>query len=561
MQRMYKQSIRGIQNALFLKRGDWQQQLPLVLQRLVEAVGTTRASFYRSSWSQDGELLVSIAVGWQQGGIHEEENNPKLQNLPLSRAGFSRWEENLLQKKPIYGVVADFPESEQQVLRKIDVQSILIEPVFVDEVFFGFLSFADCEKPYPWTTVEVDTLYTVAEALGATIFQQQKESLRNAKLAADAASRVKSDFLANMSHEIRTPMNAVLGMSRLALDTKLATEQKGYIEKAYTSAESLLGIVNDILDFSKIEAGKLTTEVVDFRLQTVFDNLINVVGFKAEEQGLELRTSIANNIPEYLKGDPLRLGQVLINLANNAVKFTASGSVSIRVKLLEQIDERPLLHFKVKDTGIGLTTEQCNKLFISFGQADTSTTQKFGGSGLGLVISKKLIELMGGTIRLDSVYSQGSCFHFTLPLTIGTNPFPDRKQQLANEQDEIDRLAGTRILLVEDNNMTQELAKILLSRKGMEVTIANNGIEALQFLETCDFDCVLMDIQMPMMDGYTTARKIRELPQYKDLPIIALTANVMSGDREKSRDAGMSGHVGKPFDERELFGTIAKLIL
>ncbi|MDR3073136.1 MAG: response regulator [Deltaproteobacteria bacterium] len=393
-----------------------------------------------------------------------------------------------------------------------------------------------------------DELGDMAESLCSMV-----ATLTDMVSRSEAATRAKSEFLARMSHEIRTPMNGIIGMTYLALKENPDEQQRKFLGRIDAAAKNLLGIINDILDFSKIEANKMEISNHSFRLSGVLWSVYDLLQTKAEEKGLAFDFSVGDDVPDTLQGDSLRLAQVCINICSNALKFTESGSIALRVSLQEKKEESYRLLFTIRDTGIGMDAEAREHIFESFSQADGSTTRKYGGTGLGLAICKSLVQMMGGEIGVESEPGGGSTFFFTILTREGS------EAELADEEtsavaSEAPELSAPRVLLVEDNEINQEIAVSVLQGMGITPAVANNGVEAVRLWEGRDFDLILMDIQMPVMDGLTAARRIREGgdDRSKSVPIIAMTANAMSGDREKSLDAGMNDHITKPLDIGEL---------
>ncbi|WP_448700144.1 ATP-binding protein [Mucilaginibacter sp. AW1-3] len=385
--------------------------------------------------------------------------------------------------------------------------------------------------------------------------KRSEAELIKAKELAEQAAIAKSQFLSTMSHEIRTPMNAVIGFTHLLLQHEPRPDQQEYLNILKFSSENLLVLINDILDFNKIEAGKIEFESVDFNLSRLIDNIRLAQAQRAQEKNIKLKLMMDEDLPNAVIGDPIRLGQILTNLISNAVKFTQEGKVVITASLAERQKDHTIIDFEVEDTGIGIAPDKLDHIFESFTQASSDTTRKFGGSGLGLTISKRLLELQGSHIKVKSELGKGSVFSFSMK-------FKNSTKQLApvlEDIQDIKSLRGTRILIAEDNQINVLLAKQFMKQWDVDCDVAENGIIAYQLIQTNNYDLVLMDLQMPEMDGYETTQKVRQLPdpKYAELPIIALTASAMLDIKDKAFESGMNDYVSKPFNPDDLYRKIA----
>lgn len=529
----------------------YENKVNVAIRKIGTFFNLSRISFFELDSDQ---ITASLTFEWcndRVQSLKEDLIEVPLEFIPV-------WKEMLDQDDALFSSHLEVNHDYWRgIIHRTPVLSTLLSPVTDGEVPFGFLSFEECSQARHWDDNSIELIRTTKNLI-SNEYQRKldHQTLIRSKLEAEAASKAKEVFLANMSHEIRTPMNVIIGMGNLLFDTHLEEKQKGYLQAIKVSAENLLVIINDILDFSKIQAGKIELEEIPFNLRELVSIIMNSQTVRASEKSLIMECRFDEGIYPGLLGDPFRLNQILLNLLNNAVKFTEKGSILLTCKLIDESPSSNTIYFEVKDTGQGIAHDKMEQIFASFQQGDPSITRKYGGTGLGLTITKELVRLFGATIEMQSEVGVGTSFFFTITFSKSEKPVDDPKKK-----NPIDKnlLRGKRVLLVEDNEFNRLVAISLLEQWNVTIETAVNGKIALDMLQERTYDVILMDIQMPVMDGLEATEIIREQMHLK-IPIIALTANALKSDKDRYLACGMNEYISKPFNPVELFHCLARIL-
>ena len=473
----------------------------------------------------------------------------------------------LIKKKSPHIICGDTEnDAEFSFMKNFGVDSFIITPLYLFGEFYGMLSIDECRGKREWSAGDVHLASLISSVISELLSRARTEEyLRLEKEKAENASKAKSDFLSRMSHEMRTPMNAIIGMTSIAKGSSDVTQKEYCLSRIEMASSHLLGVINDVLDMSKIEADKFELSYTDFCLQKMLAKVVNVTKFRSDEKKQDFTVTVSDGVPDAIISDEQRLAQVITNLLSNSVKFTPDGGkISLEVECEPAGGGGYTMRFKVSDTGIGMTAEQCSRLFRSFEQADGSTSRKFGGTGLGLAISKRIAMMLGGDITVASEVGRGSTFTLCFPTKAGSADCTDMQTNETEGGETAGAFAGKRLLLAEDVDINREILATLLEPTAISIDFAENGKRAVDmFAKNPDkYDIILMDIQMPEMNGYDATRRIRKLPveNAKSVPIYAMTANVFKEDIDKCLEAGMNGHLGKPIDIDEVLYILKKTL-